>query len=112
MSQFYWFNFFAWDMRSLVVNEFSSGAWDAIVPETDPLATAGEIILERFGFSFNGEVFGYVWVWYGILFTCGIAIFSTMGSMFLLNHIRFITGGSLITDRGSDEEEKATNHKK
>lgn len=93
-------------MRSLVVNEFSSGAWDAIVPETDPLATEGEIILERFGFSFNGEVFGYVWVWYGILFTCGIAIFSTMGSMFLLNHIRFITGGSLITDRGSDEEDE------
>lgn len=93
-------------MRALVVNEFQSGAWDDMVPAADPPATQGEVILDRFGFSLNGEVFGYAWVWYGILFTCGIAIFSTMGSMFLLNHIRFITGGSLITDPGSDEEEK------
>ena len=93
-------------MRSLVVNEFRSGAWDDIVPATNPPATAGEIILERFGFTLNGEAFGYEWVWYGVLFTFGIAIFSSMGSMFLLNHIRFVTGGSLITDPGSDEEEE------
>ena len=93
-------------MRALVVNEFQSGAWDETVPESDPTVTWGEAILDRFGFTLNGEPFGYVWVWYGVIFTCGMAVISSMGSMFLLNHIRFVTGGSLITDPGSDEEEK------
>ena len=104
--QFYWINFFAWTMRALAVNEFDSGAYDDVVEGTDPPLTEGETILIRFGFTLDGEVFTYEWVWYGVLVTVGIAILSCLGSVILLNHIRYVTGGSLITDQGSDDDEE------
>jgi ABC-type lipoprotein export system ATPase subunit len=93
-------------MRSLVVNEFESGRWDDPVEAEGQIVTGGEIILVRFGFTLNGEPFTYEWVWYGVLFTVGIALVSCLGSIILLNRIRYVTGGSLITDRGSDDEEE------
>ena len=71
-----------------------SGFYDDPVPG-DPGTTEGELILERFGFTFQGEAFQYVWVWYTVLFSIGLCILSILTSVYCLNHIRFATGGGM-----------------
>ena len=104
----YWINLFAWMLRALLVNEYQSGKYDV---ETYPGSgeTVGDTILERFGFTLNGEAFGYEWVWYGVLFAAALCIVSIMGSVYTLNKIRFETGKSLaahMMDSGDDDDEE------
>jgi ABC-type multidrug transport system ATPase subunit len=49
----------------------------------------------RFGFTFKGEAYEYVWVWYTVLFCTGLSIVSIFTSVFCLNHVRFASGKSL-----------------
>lgn len=53
---------FAWILRSLAVNEFQSGKYDEPVNNATDI-TKGEAILDQFGFTSNGEAFGFEWVW-------------------------------------------------
>lgn len=39
--------------------------------------------------------FGYVWVWYTVLFCIGLCLLSMVGSTWSLLRVRFATGGSL-----------------
>ena len=57
----YWINLFAWIFRAVVVNEYRSPPFDAVVDSDG--STQGEAIMMRFGFTLNGEAFDYVWVW-------------------------------------------------
>jgi hypothetical protein len=94
----YWVNFVAWALRSLVVNEFSSGKYDSIVQSTG--LTEADVYLARFGFTLNDEPFTLEWVWWGILFTVGTAFLSMIASSYCLRSLRFATGRSLVTDQG------------
>ena len=105
----YWINLFAWMLRALLVNEYQSGKYDV---ETYPGSgeTVGDTILTRFGFTLNGEAFGYEWVWWGVLFALALCIVSVWGSVFSLKKIRFETGKSLaahMMDSGDDDDEPA-----
>lgn len=82
----YWMNLYAWVIRAVVINEFQSGSYDAIVSQDG--TTLGEAILERFGFVIKGEAFEYVWVWYTVLFCVGLCLLSMAGSVWALNHVR------------------------
>ena len=100
----YWLNFFSWALRALAVNEFDSGKYDdPIFPGSN--VTTGEQILTTFGFTLNGEPYTKEWRWYGFLFTLFWAFASMLASTFFLTKIRFSTGGSLVTDQGTDEVE-------
>ena len=100
----YWINYFAWSLRGIVVNEFQSGKYGSLIPGTD--ITQGEQILTQFGFTDgNGEPFTWIWAVWGLLFTVGWAILSMMTTVLCLKKIRFTTGASLVTDKGSDEQE-------
>jgi len=102
----YWINFVAWSLRSLLVNEFQSGKYSGPSPVL-PNATIGEQILIELGFSdANGDAYGYDWTWWGFLFSLGAALFCMIISIAFLNRIRYATGGSLVTDQGSDEIEE------
>jgi ABC-type multidrug transport system ATPase subunit len=100
----YWINFFAWILRGLAVNEFDSGKYDDEA-ETSEGLTEGELILTRFGFTINDDPFSREWVWWGLLFAVGCTSISLFLSTFFLDRIRFATGASLVTDKGSDEIE-------
>lgn len=100
----YWINFFAWILRGLAVNEFDSGKYDDEA-ETSGGLTEGELILTRFGFTINDDPFSREWVWWGLLFAVGCTSISLFLSTFFLDRIRFATGASLVTDKGSDEIE-------
>ena len=102
----YWSNLFAWIIRAVAINEYQSGKYDEVIYEDG--TTKGEAILERFGFTINGEAFGYEWVWWTILFCIGLCIVSCLSSGWFLNHIRFATGGSLGGDEDSDEKESSS----
>ena len=96
-------------LRALLVNEYQSGKYDE---ETYPGSgeTAGEAILTRFGFTLNGEAFGYEWVWWGVLFALALCIVSVWGSVFCLRKVRFETGKSLaahMMDSGDDEDDES-----
>lgn len=57
----YWINMFAWTLRSLVVNEYTTSKYDELQENG---LTAGENILARFGFTDgDGEAFTGEWVW-------------------------------------------------
>ena len=86
------------------MNEFESGAYDS--PAQDDL-TVGETLLVRFGFTLDGEPFSYAWVWWGLLFSLAWALFAVAGSTLLLGKIRYATGASLVTDKGSEEAEES-----
>lgn len=57
----YWINLFAWIFRAVVINEYRSEPFDDVV-ESDG-TTQGEAIMTRFGFTYQGEAYEYVWVW-------------------------------------------------
>jgi ABC-2 type transporter len=100
----YWINFFAWSLRGIVVNEFQSGKYDSFMSGTS--ITVGAQILTQFGFvDANGEPFSLQWAVWGLLVTFGWAIISMITSVACLKNIRFATGASLVTDKGSDEQE-------
>jgi hypothetical protein len=90
--------------RGLAVNEFASGKYDDIPEGSD--MTTGEQLLVQFGFTLNGEPFTSEWRWYGIAFLVLIGLVSMMGNTFLLRHVRFETGKSLITDQGDNVVEE------
>jgi len=102
----YWINLLAWMLRSLILNQFLSGAYDTIQPDG---RTIGENILSRFGFvRSNGEPFTYAWVWYGLLFTILFGVIATLGSVYALNNVRFATGKALqgaVTKKNPEEQE-------
>ena len=85
---------------------FSSGFYNEPVPD-DPSTTQGELILERLGFTFQGEAFQYVWVWYTVLFCIGLCILSIATSVYCLNHIRFATGGGMGGIEHDEENDNA-----
>jgi hypothetical protein len=82
-------NMFAWVIRAVAINEYQSEEYSEVV---DNGATQGEIILERFGFTIKGEVFGYEWIWWTVLFCIGLCIMSMLASVWCLNHVRYATG--------------------
>eukprot|EP00804_Cyclotella_cryptica_P015639 CCRYP_003633-RD/>CCRYP_003633-RD protein AED:0.25 eAED:0.25 QI:406/1/0.87/1/0.85/0.87/8/0/1055 len=86
----YWINMFAWVIRAVVINEYQSEEYSEVI--LDDGTTQGDAILERFGFTFQGEAFGYEWVWYTVLFCIGICILSLATSVICLNKVRFATG--------------------
>lgn len=91
----------------MVVNEFDSGQYsDQIANST---ITTGDAILIQFGFVHNGEPFDISWAYWAILFTLGMAACSIMLSNYLLSHVRFATGRSLVTDQGNDEIAESRN---
>jgi ABC-2 type transporter len=99
----YWLNFFAWSLRGIVVNEFQSGKYDTI---TETGLTEGEQTLKQFGFiDSSGEPFEWIWAVWGFLVVAGWACFSVITTVTCLKRIRFTTGGSLVTDKGTDEQE-------
>jgi len=55
----YLLNYLAWILRSLVVNQFQSGAYNE--PYESSNMTEGEVILIQYGFSRNGKAFTYEW---------------------------------------------------
>lgn len=89
-------NYFAWILRSLVVNEYQSGKYDYVPPGADQ--SVGEQVLTLFGFTLNGEPFGFEWVWYGLACAVGVALLSVVISTFFLSKWRFETGKALGTD--------------
>lgn len=92
-------------LRALAVNEFDSGKYGE--PSQIPGLSQGEAILKQFGFTdSSGQPFTFVWAWYGILFTLGIALMTMIASSILFDRIRFATGKSLVTDKGSDDIEE------
>jgi len=99
----YWGNCFAWLLRGFIINEFISGAYNE--PGPTPGYTQGEYILVRFGMTINGEPFTFDWLWWGVLVCIGTALIMMLVSIYCLNHIRFATGKSLMTDKGSEEME-------
>lgn len=100
----YWLNFAAWLLRGFVLNEYASGKYDEPSPAI-PELTVGEAILTQFGFTKDGVPFTFVWVWYGALFSIGAALVTMIATTAFYNRIRFATGKSLVTDKGSDEIE-------
>jgi ABC-type multidrug transport system fused ATPase/permease subunit len=107
-SWLYWLNFVAWMLRALVVNQFDSGKYSG--PSQVPGLTEGEAILVQFGFvDASGQPFTFVWAWYGILFTLGTALSAMWVTSLLYSRMRFATGKSLVTDKGSDEIEELNN---
>jgi hypothetical protein len=92
-------------LRALVVNEFDSGKYSE--PSPIPGLTIGEAVLTQFGFvDTSGKPFTFVWAWYGVIFTLGIAFVIMCATSFLYDRVRFTTGQSLVTDKGSDEPEE------
>lgn len=79
----------------------------------DKGTTQGDVILERLGFTLNGEPYGYEWVWWSVLFCIGLCIMSIIASVFFLNHVRYATGkaavGGTATEEEEEEEKKADN---
>lgn len=72
----------------------------------DKGTTQGELILERLGFTLNGEPFGYEWVWWTVLFCIGLCILSIITSVFFLNHVRYATGKAAVGGTASEEEDE------
>ena len=99
---------FAWVIRAVAINEYQSEEYSEVV--SDDGTTQGEAILERFGFTINGEPFGYEWIWWTVLFCIGLCIMSILTSVWCLNHVRYATGkaaeGALVV-----KEEKKDNAK-
>lgn len=91
----HWINIFAWILRGLVVNEYQSGKYNQML---DNGFTVGENVLIRFGFTFDGQPFGYEWVWYAILFSLLAGIVAVGMSTFFLSYWRFQTGKGLGTN--------------
>ncbi|CAB9509295.1 Pleiotropic ABC efflux transporter of multiple drugs CDR1 [Seminavis robusta] len=92
----YWCNVFAWILRALCVNEFTSGKYSE---------QEGRNILLRFGMAHNGEPFTTEWIWYGVAFAIGTGLVATLLSVTFLSLVRFQTGKSLATDMGDAEED-------
>lgn len=86
----YWSNFFAWLLKGLAINEFQSGAYDNINPLSGE--TMGDTILDRFGFSMNGEALQYEWVWYSLAFAAGVGLMSIIASTVFLANVRYESG--------------------
>lgn len=86
----YWANFFAWLLKGLAINEFQSGAYENINPLSGE--TMGDTILDRFGFSMNGEALQYEWVWYSLAFAAGVGLISIVTSTFFLANVRYESG--------------------
>lgn len=58
----YWINLFAWIFRGIVINEFLSPTYDQVVDDVDG-TTEGEEIMKRYGYTFHGEPFEFIWIW-------------------------------------------------
>ena len=86
----YWANFFAWLLKGLAINEFQSGAYDNINPLSGE--TMGDTILDRFGFSMNGEALQHEWVWHSLAFAAGVGLISIIASTFFLTNVRYESG--------------------
>jgi hypothetical protein len=57
----YWINMFAWVLRALVVNEYTTSKYGEVQPNG---LTLGENILIRFGFfDGNGNAYTSEWIW-------------------------------------------------
>jgi len=103
----YWINLFAWTIRAVVINEFESGEYDEVVnPQTGE--TQGEAIMRQFGFTLDGEPFHFVWTWWTVLFCIGLASVSIIMSVWCLNHVRFVTGGSLGGEEATADQSMKT----
>ena len=74
----------------------------------DKGTTQGDVILERLGFTLNGEPYGYEWVWWSVLFCIGLCIMSIIASVFFLNHVRYATGKAAVGGTATEEEEDFT----
>lgn len=46
-------------------------------------------------FTLNGEPYQLVWTWWTVLFCIGLSLVCVIMSVWCLNHVRFVTGGSL-----------------
>jgi hypothetical protein len=103
---------FAWVLRGLVVNEFDSGKYDELVNITSSdgqviTVTQGEATIIRFGFTdSDDQAYTFEWAGWGILFGLSWCLVALLASTRLLTSIRFVTGGSLVTDKGDDEVEE------
>jgi len=101
----YWINLFAWTIRAVVINEYQSGKYDDIVNE-DTGQTQGEAIMAQFGFELgDGESYELVWTWWTVLFSLGLSLLCTALSVWCLNNIRFVTGGSLGGEEADTEDD-------
>jgi len=101
----YWINPFAWILRGLVVNEFASGAYDYPLSNTSD-TTVGEEILIQFGFSDgDGNAYTLEWAGYAVGFCFALSLAAVIWTTWSYNHIRYSTGKTLVTDKGSDEME-------
>ena len=101
----YWINLFAWIFRAVVINEYRSPAFDEQA-EVDG-TTQGEAIMQRFGFTFQGEPYEYIWVWYTILFCIGLCIASILLTVRALETTRFESSGGASNVDVDDEEDKS-----
>ena len=102
----YWCNYFAWCFRGLVVNEFASGRYSAIVDTPEGQVTQGEALLIQFGFvDSDDDPYSFEWAGWGVLFAmlCCICVFIC--SVICLSGLRFETGKSLATDKGEVDNE-------
>lgn len=95
-----------------MTNEFDSGRYSDIVtlPSGENL-TQGEVILIQFGFvDSDDDPYTSEWAGWGVLFAIANGIIAVFLSVQFLLNIRFATGKSLVTDKGTEEvnEEEIT----
>ena len=96
----YWINYFAWLLRALLINQYQSGKFETL---TSTGETLGDAYMSAFGFvDSNGVPFQYAWVWWGILYSCGVLVISAFINIVCLNRIRFATGRALQSAETED----------
>ena len=102
----YWLNYFAWCFRGFVTNEFDSGRYsDLIELPSGETITQGEAILIQFGFvDRNDDPYEFEWAGWAILFSIACGFIAIFCSVFFLSKIRFQTGKSLATEKGTEAE--------
>lgn len=89
----YYISPFAWCMRAVVINEFTSPRWQEL-PAENASGTLGDQALLSFDFFLSRS-----WIWAGIGFMLGSAILFTMGSGLALQYLTPSTAA-----RVADEE--------
>ena len=102
----YWVNYFAWCFRGFVTNEFDSGRYDdPIALPSGETTTQGDAILTLFGFvDSDDSPYTFQWAGWGVLFAIACSLIAIFGSVYFLSSVRFETGKSLVTDKGTEDD--------
>lgn len=100
-SWVYWWNPSAWVYRALVVNEFTSGRWDAEVE----LTNAGMV-------DYNGQPFGREWIGYAFAYTIPYSLLCSVLTALGLVYLRNEGSAPAVEPRGDASSGREGEEKK